>query len=171
MEPTALGTDFRGFAVSAATNPEFSDPAMAKMQVGMTERNPLKPLVKAMLFQYLKPIASPVGAPPAEMTASVSAYTPTQTVNGRHTLIEEMITTEIQPNLIDEAITSISPKILTAPILTVMITTQKMDIQAATGTAVVQNLKIVFTACQSVSPMSSGHRTLMSTIPAARSQS
>jgi len=72
MEPTALGTDLRGFAVSAATSPEFSDPDMAKIQVGMTARKPLKPLVKAMLFQYLKPIASAVGAPPAEITARMS---------------------------------------------------------------------------------------------------
>jgi len=41
---------------------------MAKIQVGMTERKPLKPLRKGSLFQYRKPTASLLGAPPAEMT-------------------------------------------------------------------------------------------------------
>jgi hypothetical protein len=70
MDPTALGTDFRGFAVSAATRPQFSDPDIAKIQVGMTLKKPLNPLVNPPVwFQYRKPIASPVGAPPADMTS------------------------------------------------------------------------------------------------------
>lgn len=46
MEPTALGTDFFGFLVSQATKAEFSEPAIAKMQVGITDRKPLNPFVK-----------------------------------------------------------------------------------------------------------------------------
>lgn len=51
IEPTARGTDLRGLLVSAATRAVFSDPDMAKMQVGMTERKPLKPWVNGSAFQ------------------------------------------------------------------------------------------------------------------------
>ena len=63
----------RGFAVSAATRPAFSEPDIAKMQVGMTARKPLNPFVNGIEFQYLNPTASLFGPPPAETTkASVS---------------------------------------------------------------------------------------------------
>lgn len=127
MEPTAFGTDLRGFAVSAATSPAFSEPDMAKMQVGMTDKKPLKPLMKGVEFQYLKPIADALGAPPSGMT------------------MQERITTKIQPNLIIEQMTSISPKTVTAPILMQMMTIQKIVIQAAVGTEFVQNPRTVTT--------------------------
>lgn len=50
-----------------------SDPDMAKIQVGNALRNPLKPLVKGLEFQYSKPVVLWFGAPPADTTASVRA--------------------------------------------------------------------------------------------------
>lgn len=93
MELTAFGTALRGLAVSAATRPHVSEPDRAKTQVGMTARKPLKPLVKPPVScQYLKPMGSPLGAPPAEMTIMV------------------MMTTKIQPNLTAAKTTSVSAK-------------------------------------------------------------
>lgn len=71
MLPTARGTAFLGLLVSAATSPEFSEPDMAKIQVGMTERKPLKPLIKGSEFQYRKPIFSPGLPAPADVAIAV----------------------------------------------------------------------------------------------------
>lgn len=53
------------------------------------------------------------------------------------------MTTKIHPNLIEEAMTSTSPKNRTAKTLMKMITTQKIVIQAAMGTLSVQKLRTV----------------------------
>ena len=68
-----MGTDLRGFCVSAAVRAALSVPDMAKMQVGITVRKPLKPFVKGVAFQYSKPVVLWFGAPPADTTASVRA--------------------------------------------------------------------------------------------------
>lgn len=57
------------------------------------------------------------------------------------------MTTNIQPNLILDATTSTSPKNLTAQALMKMMTTQKMLIHAAVGTASVQKCRTVTTPC------------------------
>lgn len=53
------------------------------------------------------------------------------------------MTTKIHPNLIEEAMTSTSPKNRTAKTFMKIITTQKIVIQAAIGTLSVQKLRTV----------------------------
>ena len=57
--------------------------------------------------------------------------------------MREIMTTKIHPNLIEEAMTSTSPKNRTANTLMKIITTQKIVIQAAVGTLSVQKLRTV----------------------------
>lgn len=126
MELTALGTDFRGFPVSAATRPQFSEPDIAKIHVGMIDKNPLKPFVNPpVVFQYLNPIGPPLGAPPAEMTIIL------------------MMTTKIQPNLMLAKTTSTSANQLTATTFIATMTRKKIVIHAAVGTLSVQNPRTV----------------------------
>lgn len=121
IELTALGTDFRGLPVSAATRPQFSEPDIAKIHVGMIDKKPLKPFVNPPVeFQYRNPIGPPTGAPPAEITIMV------------------IITTKIQPNLMLAKTTSTSANQLTATTLIATMTRKKMVIHAAVGTESVQ---------------------------------
>src|SRR5271169_6834739 len=61
----AVGSDFRGFSVSAAARPTSSVPAKAKAAVTNTLQRPLKPLWKAPgLRQYLPPMYVPFSPPP-----------------------------------------------------------------------------------------------------------
>jgi hypothetical protein len=62
----------------------------------------------------------------------------------------EKMMTMIQLNFIVEQMTSTSPKMLTPKTLTSTMTTQKMEIQAATGTLSVQKLSTVVTAWSSL---------------------